>query len=299
MINYYCPDFVVGRKFYELFLKYQKDFPEMFYPNTKIKAVFGNFPNCIWNGGGTFFGDLIHEISEIKYYLDFFADNNILIQFTMTNPLISEIDCYDRYGNFLLNLIEECYLKQAEVLVSSEVLENYIRKYYPNITMSRSVVNTKEDYDFKAALKKFNNIVLPVRYMNNFKFLSQFNQEEKNHIEILGSDRCASNCPRLCTHYEEFAKASLYMGSAFPTYNSNILCTNDYSNDIINSSHNQNRFLISYETFIKDYVPKGFFNCKLTGRGNLYILMSNIIPYMVKPEYQLGLFKNILLNLGV
>lgn len=299
MINYYCPDFITGRGFYEIFLNYQKYFPEMFYSNVNIKTVYGNFPNCIWNGGGTFFGELIHEIPEIQYYLDFFIKNNITIQLTMTNPLINETDCYDRYGNFLLSLIEECYIDNVECLISSAVLEKYIREVYPKIKISRSIVNTGEDYDYKAALKKYNNIVLPVRYMKDFNFLSQFTQEEKNHIEILSSDRCTSNCPRLCTHYEEFAKASLYMGSAMPKYNANILCTNDYSNDIINSSHNQKRFLISYEIFLKDYASLGFFNCKLTGRGNLVLLMSNIIPYMIKPEYQLGVFKNILLELGV
>lgn len=298
MINYYCPDFVVGRKFYEILLNYQRDFSEMFYSNVKIKTIFGNFPNCIWNGGGTFFGDLIHEIEDIQYFLDFYIKNNITLQFTMTNPLITEIDCLDRYGNFLLALLENCYSNDVEILVSSEILKNYIEKNYPALKISRSVVNSLENVDYKQMLKDYYNVVLPIKFTNDFSFLKQFTQSEKNHIEILCSDRCTIDCPRINQHYTEFAKASLYLGSSSAKINNKILCTNAYSDNLLNLCHEDRRFLITYQDFLQNYVPKGFFNCKLTGRGSLINLASNVIAYMIKPEYQLGFFKTILMDCG-
>ena len=51
MIYYYIPDFFwhynVNLKLLELI----NTKPEIFYNDFKIGAVFGNFPNCIWNGG--------------------------------------------------------------------------------------------------------------------------------------------------------------------------------------------------------------------------------------------------------
>ena len=72
MINYYCPDILVGYRFYPNILEMKQDYPEMFYDDVNIKTVFGNFPNLTWNGGSLFSGPFLSEIPEMKSYLDIY-----------------------------------------------------------------------------------------------------------------------------------------------------------------------------------------------------------------------------------
>lgn len=294
MINYYCPDFIIGLKAYRLLNIFQRDFPEMFNDNVNIKKVFGNFPNCTWNGGSTFFGYHIYEKEEIEMFFDSYKNLGIKLQLTMTNPKLEDFDCFDRYGNYILMLVNEFYANDVEILVSSPILEEYIRKFYTNIKISRSIVNTVEDYDFKEALKSYENIVIPQRYVRNFDFLNQFNDEERKRIEILCSDKCDINCPRISTHYEEFAYASLYLRSSDAKENPNIHC----NNHIVETSdqYNMNKRIVPYNKIITEYVPKGFTEFKLAGRGSLPNLCENVVGYMIKPEFQLGVMKELIIN---
>lgn len=294
MINYYCPDFVVGAKVYPLIKVLQRDFPEMFYENVNIKKVYGNFPNCTWNGGSTFFGYHIFEQEKIESLFNIYKNLGIKIQLTMTNPKLEDFDCFDRFGNYILMLVNEFYANDVEVLVSSPILEEYIRKFYTNIKLSRSIVNTGDDYDFKEALTKFENIVIPQRYIRNFEFLSQFTDEEKKRIEILCSDMCNINCPRISTHYEEFAYVSLYLKSGDARINPNIFC----NSSVVRSSdqYNINKRLVSYDKIITKYEPKGFTEFKLAGRGSVPNLSESVVGYMIKPEFQLGVMKELVIK---
>ena len=44
--------------------------------------------------------------------------------------------------------------------------------------------------------------------------------------------------------------------------------------------------IITYNEIVKDYLPLGYTEFKLSGRGNSYHIIYNLITYFIKPEYQ-------------
>lgn len=295
MINYYCPDILVGYRFYPNILEMKQDYPEMFYDDVNIKTVFGNFPNLTWNGGSLFSGPFLSEIPEMKSYLDIYKELGITLQFTMTNSLLEERDMYDRYGNFVLRLLYEDYRDMTEILVASPVLEEYIRINFPEFKISRSIVNTPVDYNYKEALKIYENIVIPIRHTDDFEFLSQFTPEEKKRVELLCSDPCPKDCGRIYEHYKEYAKGNLFLGSRNYDIKPSLLCTNPRCHTA-QYFDSENGVLISYNKIKKEYEPRGFSEFKIAGRGTLPNLACNVVQYMVKPQYQMAVVKDLIIR---
>ncbi len=292
MINYYCPDFYKGKLCYLILSDLKEKYPEMFYEDVNIKKVFGNFPSCIWNGGGTQFGKP-SDITEIIEVFNFYKDIKIQLQLTFTNPLLEENDVFDRYGNIILAIINEDFLDNCEVLVSSKILEDYIRIKYPKIRISKSIIASKEDIDYKKELEKYENVVLPIRIRENLDSLKGYSKEELARLEFLANDPCPVDCPRLYTHYNAFADVTLFKNTSNSSINPIIKCQNSKLNDLV--CFNENHY-ITYEKIKKDYVPIGLTEFKISGRGGMVKIVCNVIPYLIKPEYQVGIIKNILGN---
>lgn len=295
MINYYCPDIIVGYKFYPNLMKLKRDYPELFYDDVHVKKVYGNFPNVTWNGGSMFTGPFVSEIAEMKSFLDIYKELDIKLQFTMTNSLVDEKDCYDRYGNLILTLLSEDYSDISEILVASPILENFIRANYPKLKISRSIVDTPVDYNYKEALNHYENIVIPIRHTYDFDFFSQFSDEEKKRVEILCSDPCPIDCPRIYEHYREYARGNLFLGSRDFCTNPLVNCTNDDCGTL-RRYDSENGVLVPYNKIIKDYVPRGFSEFKLSGRGSVPNVICNVVSYMIKPRYQVNAIKDLIIR---
>jgi hypothetical protein len=90
------------------------------------------------------------------------------LKFTLTNPVLELVDCYDRYSNTILALAEN---ELNEILIVSPILENFIRNKYPNYKINRSIISTtgqEETLDnYLQELEKYNKIVLPRRLVKD------------------------------------------------------------------------------------------------------------------------------------
>lgn len=91
-----------------------RDFPEMFMPNVKIKAVFGSFPYAIWNGGRTEFGQI--DIEKSKQIIHELNNHGVAVRYTFTNNLIERRHLDDTYCNLLMEIANN---GKNEVLVNS------------------------------------------------------------------------------------------------------------------------------------------------------------------------------------
>lgn len=282
MINYFLPGFVEGMRIYDKIFKLMEEESYLFYNDINIHSIFGNVPNVIWNGGSKFFGNNI-SINEIDFILKFYSNRGINLQFTMTNPLLEKNDCYDRLGNAILKLISQDYENNCEVLIANSFLLEYVQEKYPNIKIAKSIVGTKEDINF-LEVDKYSHIVLPIRYNDDFDKLILIPSEIKEKSEILCNDPCPVDCPRLYTHYNAFANISLYNKD----YVEKDYCTNDKANHFLIDSP------INYKKIKEKYLPLGFKNFKLSGRGSELQVAIAITPYLVKEKYQLGFLREIL-----
>lgn len=283
MINYHCPDFLYGFEIYKFLFKIQEEHPEVFYDNVKIKSIFGSFPTMTWMGGGYCLLPRTKSI-DIQKIVEFYREKNIPLKLTLTNPMLEEIDCYDRYCNTVLTLCENDI---NEVLVSSPILEDFIRTEYPRYKINHSIIATEQDKTIEEYIKeldKYNTVVLPRRILKNMDLLEQIPNEYRNRFEFLCNDPCDINCPRLYEHYKDFGKAQL----SIPDGERKIGCTS-LCNEMFPHAKNYN-YQIHYDEIVNLYQPKGFTEFKLSGRSDPIIIILTLVPYLIKPKYQRDMY---------
>lgn len=271
MINYMLPDFILGQKAYTLLVALQENAPEILYPNQKIQFVYGCPSNAIWNGGTVLCSKTFMLMDEVRNIVKYY--NEVLhlpIAWTFTNPLLVETDCYDRYCNLLA---EAGHNGMNYILVSSPILEKYLRNKYPNYKYCKSIIagegteNYKNNYDFTVLERKRNS---------DFDFLRSIPQEVKDKIELLATDYCDPSCPYIYTHYLDFAKSQL----AFDASNTKQLDCH------YKQMFENNPLVITKQQIDEIYVPMGFSHFKLSGRTSIEAISDNIIKYFILPEHQ-------------
>lgn len=280
------PEFLQGVDVYGTVMSLMEEHPEIFYDNTEIVSIFGNFPSAIWNGGGINISTVATK-TQIQDIFGYYNEVlNLPLRLTFTNPLVDERHLQDTY----CNLIAECGNNgQNEILTSSPILEEYLRKEYPKYKYCASIIGTRE-VPYKDP-EKYDLVVMRRRMNNNWEYLEQIPEQHRTKIEFLCCDPCPDNCPRLYTHYRDFARAQL----EFDTENPACECSMTHL-----KGEFPNHYMTTLETFIsremidKEYLPRGFNQFKLSGRGSALGPITNIIKYMVKPEYHIDVWQMLL-----
>lgn len=279
IVNYHAPGFICGLKAYREFFLFRTLHPEYFYDNCNIDVLYDSFPDMIWNCGGTNLADLM-PLEKVDNLLAYYNQLNLPLQLTCTNPLLEERDLYDRYCNAVIERFLQ-YPNNA-VLVSSDLLKNYLIARFPNAKIDWSIVSTTQpeniNSNFNEKIKEYNRIVLPRKYNKDFKFLTSLDKQYREKFEILCTDPCPINCPRLASHYLEYAKINLYQ-----TDSTFCPCTTLDKNDLFHITYLKDQ--IQYEEFPK-YLDLGFNRFKLSGRKNNLSVLHNLLKYTAKPEYQ-------------
>lgn len=277
-INFNLPDFETGLSTYNTILKYKRDYPYIFLnPNDKINSIFGCLKGAIWNGGSYLLDTGAHTKDALKYFVNFYNNQGIPLRFTFTNPLIEEKHCYDTYCNMIA---ETAHNGKNEILVVSPVLEDYLRTNYPNYKYIRSIVGSSaKPYDPDP---KYHMSVMRRSMNNNWEYLDSIPQDHRDKIEFLCNDPCADDCPRIYSHYLDYAKIQLSFGRSIT---SNWKCTNQPNHPFEYHTLRQRTSYISRELIEKEYLPRGYNQFKLSGRSNISKIIYNVTDYMIKPEY--------------
>lgn len=280
-INLNCPGFYTGFNIYKTLLELQQTVPKCFNSNVIIESIFDTFPNMIWNGG-TINQGYQPSLEKIKEIINFYYENNIEIALTLTNPLLTKEDLYDRYCNKIVSLCEN---ENNSILVSSSVLEEYIRNKYPKFKIKRSIIASNKNIDYLPLLNKYDKIVLPRRQVKDFKFLESIPIEVRNRFELLCNDPCPITCPYLYKHYNGFAKITLYEDV---TSKDILKCKTLNSNDPLKNFYYKDD-QITYNEIYEKYLPLSYNSFKLSGRNDIFTIIFSIVPFFFKQEYQLEL----------
>jgi hypothetical protein len=246
--------------------------PELFYNDMKIAAAYGCFPGNIWNGGRVILG--LASKKDILYALQEYNSRGIAVRYTYTNPCLEQIHLLDTYCNLCMRLGDN---GKNEVLVNSDLLEEFIRTNYPNYKIISSTTKCLYDIErIQNELEKDYHLVVLDSAMNNTKAL--FSLEHREKIELIVNHYCADNCPRRKEHYKLVGEAQLeYDSVSFP-------CNNiQRSFDAIQKNHSFISPAMIYDT----YLPAGFHNFKLDGRGfKKDTVLASFAYYLAKPEYR-------------
>lgn len=276
MINFYLPDFYYIYPINICLINLLKNEPEKFYPNIKIAAIYGCFPNQIWNGGRAVIG-VSADIDNIIATIRNINDLGIPIRFTYTNSLLTEEHLSNTYCNF----VTECANNgMNEILVNSLLLEEYLREKFPNFKYISSATRCIRDVNELNKLidsKKYYLVLGDYRDNFNFDFLSKIKQKDK--LEILIDPWCDPNCKIREYHYKVLNQMQL--GIKQDEYS---LCKWETASwqEVFNAGH-----VIKIEDLYNKYVDMGFNNFKLEGR-NLHPIniIDSYVYYLVKPEYR-------------
>lgn len=276
-MKFYLPDFNVFRNINGFTVNLLSTNPEYFYEGVEIGGVYGSFPGAIWNGGRLVNGFMSYQ--EIEYLIKQYNQNHIPLRYTFTNSLIEEKHLYDTYCNIVMELANN---GQNEVIINSPILEEYLRKHYPNFKYILSTTRCERDIDkINKATKNYDLVVIDYRDNKNMKFLEAI--ENKDKIELLVNAYCDPNCPRRKEHYEAIAELQLnykviepktHSFTSCPTYKKQFYDILEYPT------------VITKEELYGKYSEMGFQHFKLEGRTMpIQQVIESYLYYMIKPEY--------------
>lgn len=272
MINFYLPNIIEFSKLNLTLWNLMKEKPEWFEDNITIGAVYGTFCDAIWNGGRVL--NNIYSEEDILFCLQEYESRQIPVRFTWTNTKIEEEHLKDDFCNWIMKTADNGF---NEVVINSSLLEEYIRKEYPDYKIISSTTKCLLNKDeIKEEVSKYYLTVLDYRKNKDFAFLKDLT---KNKVEILLNPSCPLSCKRRKQHYNFLSELQLNMTDK--DFSCNIIWNNFYDNLEKNSA------VISKEEFYKHYISLGFTHFKIEGRSNHPVdVIESYIYYMVKEEYK-------------
>lgn len=285
-VNFHIPDFMNHLYLNLLLIKNMEQFPECYREGIKIASIFGNFCGSVWNGGRYLGGNT--DPRAIQAIIKTLNDLGVHIRFTFTNPLLEKEHLGDQFSNGLLRIADN---GMNEVIVMSPLLEEYIRKNYPNYKITSSTCKQIENMDdVKAELKKdYKYVVLDYNFNNKFEMLEQIPQEDRARCEILVNACCQPNCPRRGEHYRQIGREQIREWehkrnklNKIPYHAEEFRCDSMRRNLYGITGFSTH---VSPDDIYEKYVPMGFVNFKIEGRTTPDTnLLETYMYYMVRPE---------------
>lgn len=286
-VKFHLPDFAKHFGLNFVFVSMLANCPHFFREGVEIASIFGTFPQSLWNGGRT--TDGICDLNFVKRVLKSFNDKGIPLRFTFTNPVLEKKHLNDKFCNDIMKLADNGL---NEVIINSPLLEEYIRRKYPNYRLTSSTCKRITDFDAlnEELEKDYSLVVLDYDFNNKFDILKKIQRKEK--CEILVNPCCDPNCKMRTEHYrrvgiqqiqfcEHIAKHPNKPLTSTISTEMNCGCGDRCIFDNMKLSNN-----ISPEDIWQKYVPMGFEHFKIEGRTSTNLnMIETYIYYMIKPEY--------------
>lgn len=279
MIKFIIPGFYEHYNINKKLLQLNKQYPEWFYDNITINAIYGTFPFWVWDGGRIFLNNMHATQQKIQTILNTF--NTLSLHLVCSNPIVEEKNLYNHFCNFCLQL---CHNNKNNIIINSTLLENYIRINYPKYNFISSTTKCLNIEQTKKELinDNYKLVCLDYNLNNQWDIINSFTNKEINKIELLVNPVCIPNCPSRKAHYQENGKYNLTIGniSKLP------YCNFKKYNNVDSITRNFPTF-ITPELIFNEYEPRGFEYYKLEGRTLSDIEnVINYAYYMIKPQYK-------------
>lgn len=275
-VYWHLPGFCVHFYLNQVFINLMKEEPYRFRDGYKIGSVYGTFPGAIWNGGRAVFG--VMSINDMEKIIKTYNGFDIPVRFTWTNSLLEEKHLNDTYCNLIMDLANN---GKNQVLCNKEVLEDYLRKEYPNFGFISSTTKRITDLTLlKEEIDKGYELVVLDYDLNHDEEVLEKLAPVADKIEILVDEVCSPKCPRRLEHYKDESLMQL-------TYNKDkrFVCPFRKEKPSLSQAMERPQFIGSDD--ISAYVDKGFNNFKIVGRGLPFdMVFDSYIYYLVKDEEQ-------------
>lgn len=286
---YHLPGLFEFYELYRIFLPLFREHREYFYDWCDIGSIYGAPPDCIWGGGRVSLED--HDAREVLALLQ---EYGISARLTFSNSKLCEEHLSDRKCNELCALFAENTTPGNGVIVHSDLLLQYLKSHYPELYLVSSTTKVLTDLE---ALKKeigrddFRYVVPDFRLNKAYEKLNTLTESQKDKVEFLCNECCYFGCKDRKECYEAVSRRNLGEEPDFR-------CTSPGAEEGYRfSKAMKNPGFISVEDIQKIYLPMGFSNYKIEGRGlGSALVLEFLLYYMTKPEYQLQAREEIYLD---
>ena len=290
-VYYHLPGLFEFYELYCAFLPLYKEHREYFYDWCEISSIYGSPADCLWGGGRAGFGsDNPEEVLKLT------QEYGISARLTFSNSLLRKEHLTDKKCNILCKMFEEVGEKRNGVIVHSDLLLKYLEINYPKLYFVSSTTKVLTDFnEFLQEVKKedFRYVVPDFRLNKAFDKLNMLSEQEKNKVEFLCNECCWFGCKDRKQCYEIVSRKNL--GEMIPDHKCN---SPDAKEGYRFSKAMKNPGFISANDIKKIYLPMGFENFKIEGRGlGSALVLEFLLYYMVKPEYQICVREEVYLGI--
>lgn len=287
---YHLPGLFEFYELYRVFLPLFREHREYFYNWCEIGSIYGAPFDCIWGGGRVECGD-----SRPQEVLELMQEYGISARLTFSNSLLKEEHLSDKKCNALCALFNRGKEKQNGVILHSDLLLDYLKVSYPNLYFVSST--TKVLTDFEQLRKEINRdefdyVVPDFRLNKAFEKWKTLSKEQKEKVEFLCNECCWFGCRDRKSCYEAVSRKNL--GENGKEH----YCSAPNAGEGYRfSKAMKNQGFIGLEEIKNTYMPMGFSNFKIEGRGlGSALVLEFLLYYMTKPEYQIHVREAIYLD---
>ena len=208
------------------------------------------------------------------------------------------------------------------VIVHSELLLDYLKASYPELYLVSSTTKVLTDFDDlvkELDRKDFSYVVPDFRLNKRFDRLENLSEQQKNKVEFLCNECCYFGCTDRRACYEDVSRRIL--GEAEKDYDSTgseprqTEAEQALSDEAEDEKHEHectapdhdggyrfskamlNPGFIGIDDIRNIYIPMGFMNFKIEGRGlGSALILEFLLYYMTKPEFRINVREEIYLD---
>ncbi len=286
---YHLPGLFEFYELYKAFLPLFKEHREYFYDWCDIASIYGAPSDCLWGGGRISESECIPD-KAIKLANEY----GISARLTFSNSLLTEEHLSDRKCNRLCKLLAENKGTQNGVIVHSDLLLGYLKEKYPELYFVSSTTKVITSFDkMREELNReeFSYVVPDFRLNKELEKLKMLSHEEKSKVEFLCNECCYVGCKERKECYEVVSRKSLGEDVEHICHAPNSEGGYRFSKAIRSPA------FIGTDDIIGTYLPMGFENFKIEGRGlGSALILEFILYYMTKPEYQINVREEMYLD---
>lgn len=288
--HFHLPGLFEFYELYKIFLPLFREHREYFYEWCDIGSIYGAPADCIWGGGRVGFG--YHDPKEV---LELMEEYGISARLTFSNSLLEKEHLTDRKCNMLCDMFADDKSAKNGVIVHSDLLMNYIRQKYPELYFVSSTTKVLTDFrQFQDELKRddFLYVVPDFRLNKKFDRLQELPQNLKDKVEFLCNECCWIDCYDRKNCYENVSRKNL--GEDCMEHE----CVAPGANEGYKfSKAKENPAFIGIDDIQNTYIPMGFSNYKIEGRGlGSALILEFLLYYMTRPEYQIHVREHVYLD---
>ena len=281
IVHYHLPGLFEFYELYARFLPLTRAHPEYFYDWCDIASIYGAPANCLWGGGRVGAGDV-----PPRRVLALLRAYGISARLTFSNSLLGPEHLADARCNRLCRLLAEDGNVANGVIVHSDLLADYLRRQYPGLYLVSSTTKVLTGFgqlQAETARPEFHYVVPDFRLNKAFAQLDTLPDAQKDKLEFLCNECCWVGCRDRKRCYEAVSRKNL--GESGPEH----LCTAPGAREGYRFSRAmENPSFIGPEAIRKLYLPRGFSQFKIEGRGlGSALILEFLLYYLTKPEYQL------------